>query len=248
MELSSSESEDDAVPQRKRRNFRPRINFYLDYFTERFRLNRLQAERLVQRIGATLRHETERNCALSPREQVLVCLDYLGRGGRYSQAADAHGPHKSTVCRTLQRFDEAVNQQLFQEVVNWPENQQKLQQISEEFYAAGGMPTVGGCIDGTLIRILAPNEHEPQFVDRHGNHSINALMVAGPNLQFYYCCANWPGSVHDSRILRSCSLIQDPYSYQTVLARSEQFITSTPPQLQLANRSFAPNKNTMLLL
>lgn len=68
------------------------------------------------------------------------------------------------------------------------------------------MPLCVGCLDGTLINIDSPSQHEEQFIDRHGNHSITAMVVCGPNYEFFYTSANWPGSVHDARVLRNSSL------------------------------------------
>ena len=65
------------------------------------------------------------------------------------------------------------------------------------------MPSVCACIDGTLIRIATPSENEEQFVDRKGDHSLNVMLVAGSNHQFFSCNARWPGSVHDTRVLRN---------------------------------------------
>ena len=76
------------------------------------------------------------------------------------------------------------------------------------FHAIAGMPLVCGCVDGTLINIDAPHLSEPAYVDRHGNHSINCMVVCGPDLSFYYSYANWPGSVHDARVLRNSGLCQ----------------------------------------
>ena len=67
-------------------------------------------------------------------------------------------------------------------------------------------PRVSGCVDGVLFKIDAPTENESHYVDRKGNHSINAMMVAGPDLTFYYVSAKWPGSVADARVLRCSSL------------------------------------------
>lgn len=53
-----------------------------------------------------------------------------------------------------------------------------------------GMPRVAGVIDGSLIPIDAPTMNEESYVDRHGKHSINAMVVCGPNLEFYYASAN----------------------------------------------------------
>ena len=42
-------------------------------------------------------------------------------------------------------------------------------------------------MDGTLINLdYVPSEREVAFVDRHGNHSINALCVADTDLMFRY--------------------------------------------------------------
>lgn len=74
------------------------------------------------------------------------------------------------------------------------------------FLEKGDFPSVAGCIDGALISIDAPNLNEEQFIDRHGNHSINLTMVCGPNHEFYAVDANWPGSVHDARVLRNTNV------------------------------------------
>ena len=68
------------------------------------------------------------------------------------------------------------------------------------------MPLVCGCIDGTLIKIDAPRDNENNYVDRKGDHSVNVMLVCGPDLQFYYVNANWPGSVHDARVLRNSAM------------------------------------------
>uniref|UniRef100_A0A8D9BCX6 Nuclease HARBI1 n=2 Tax=Cacopsylla melanoneura TaxID=428564 RepID=A0A8D9BCX6_9HEMI len=71
------------------------------------------------------------------------------------------------------------------------------------------VPTVVGCVDGTLINIDAPVENEEQFVDRHGAHSINCMACVGPDRQFFNVSACWPGSVHDARVLRRSNMCAD---------------------------------------
>lgn len=75
------------------------------------------------------------------------------------------------------------------------------------FFVVAGFPLVD-CIDGILINIDAPSENEPANVDCHRNHLINCMVVCGPNMEFYYVSDNWPGSVHDTRVLRNSSLFQ----------------------------------------
>ncbi|CAG7716527.1 unnamed protein product, partial [Allacma fusca] len=106
----------------------------------------------------------------------------------------------------IKRVCKAVIETLLADEVRWPSENSleipiKFMQLSRQ-----GFPCVAGCVDGTLINIDAPTVHEESYVDRYGNHSINALMVCGPDRRIYYITARWPGSVHDARILRNSSL------------------------------------------
>ncbi|XP_048251815.1 putative nuclease HARBI1, partial [Haliotis rufescens] len=47
----------------------------------------------------------------------------------------------------------------------------------KEFYNISRFPGVIGCIDGTHVRIQAPSDNEPAFVNRKGYHSINVQAV-----------------------------------------------------------------------
>ncbi len=100
-----------------------------------------------------------------------------------------------------------MNFEILPKEVQWPTGD-ALRQVPRQLYDMARMPCVSGCVDGTMIPILAPTENEPHFVDRHGRHSINAMLVGGPGYRFYYCSANWPGSVNDCRVLKNSSLLR----------------------------------------
>jgi nuclease HARBI1 len=78
------------------------------------------------------------------------------------------------------------------------------------FIFIGGFPSVCGLVDGTLINIDAPKNNESNYIDRHGKHSLNVMMICGPEMQFFAVNARWPGSVHDSRVLRT-SFVHDKF-------------------------------------
>ncbi|CAH3146850.1 unnamed protein product, partial [Pocillopora meandrina] len=44
--------------------------------------------------------------------------------------------------------------------------------LKEGLFRVGGFPCAIGFIDGTHVRITAPHENEPDFVNRKGFHSI----------------------------------------------------------------------------
>lgn len=112
-----------------------------------------------------------------------------------------------TMCRSIHAVCAQIVDKLLGSEVRWPTNGNS---ISQDFIAAShvNFPRVAGIIDGSLIPIDAPHQNEAGFVDRHGDHSINVMVVCGPNLDFFYVNARWPGSVHDSRVLRRSSLSQ----------------------------------------
>lgn len=40
-----------------------------------------------------------------------------------------------------------------------------------------GFPNVVGCVDGTHIKIKAPNVNEGEYVNRTGFHSLNVQVI-----------------------------------------------------------------------
>lgn len=206
MSADDDSSSDDDRFQRSERVFKDRINFQHDgdkEQRERFRGNEDVVAFLLGRIGSQLEHRTRRNYALSPRQQLLLCLRFLSGNGFYHLTGDSHGIHKSTVCRVIKRVVITINRTLYDELVRFPED---MDSVRQQFFDIAGMPSVCGLVDGSLIEIKAPNENECQFIDRHGNHSVNAIFVCGPRMKFFFCSARYPGSVHDSRAFRNSSL------------------------------------------
>ncbi|KAK2181225.1 hypothetical protein NP493_405g01000 [Ridgeia piscesae] len=92
-----------------------------------------------------------------------------------------------------------------QEWVQLPTQQQADRQKAK-FLRLAGFPNVVGCIDGTHVRIQAPPTNEHEYVNRKNFHSINVQVICDADLRIVNCIVKWPGSVHDSRILRESEL------------------------------------------
>lgn len=207
---SSSESDEDIVQVRLARVFKERPNLSLNFtdfvFKEKFRISKVSVEYILQRIGGYLVHPTRRNKALEPLEQLLCALHWMGCGAQYHVGADALGLSKATVYRCVKLINELLVEHLLGEEVRWPTVNALA--VPQMFMRYANFPRVAGVVDGSLVKIDAPHENEMAFVDRNGNHSINIMVVSGPNLEFFYASARWPGSVHDARVLRVSSLAQ----------------------------------------
>ena len=71
-------------------------------------------------------------------------------------------------------------------------------------------PNVVGVIDCTHIPIRAPKENKEQFIDKDGDISLNIQAVVNHRGAFTNLVYRWPGSVHDTRILKESDLQQVP--------------------------------------
>lgn len=236
--LSSSSDEDDN--NRLPRQMRAKINFNYEEMTdqkflEKFRISKETFQCISYRIAHHMNGPLARENDLSPNEKILLALHWMGSGYQYHVIADCHNVSKQSVGRCVHSFKRAVVDHLFQEVICWPNDPEEINQIPQMFSAIGGMPPiVAGVVDGTIIRLDAPTEHEVDYVDRYGDHSINALFVCGPKREFYYANVNYPGSVGDSRILRLSNLANEwnggwrPFPHAVILADSANELDNYP--------------------
>lgn len=70
--------------------------------------------------------------------------------------------------------------------------------IKDDFHDIKHFPGVIGCIDGTHVWITAPHDHEMDFVNRKGYHSINVQVICDHIGKWIKVVAKWPGSAWDT--------------------------------------------------
>lgn len=124
--IDSSSDEEEQIHDRNRREriFLPRISVprHASTFREEFRVDAMVAEQILNRIGHMIAHPTRNSFALTPREQLLTTLRFLGTNAPYHAICNMQGPHKSTVCRILHKVVHVLNQTIFLEHVRFPDN------------------------------------------------------------------------------------------------------------------------------
>ena len=89
---------EEAIPApRSARQFAPR-QFSEDItdkvFRERYRVPRAVVDHLEEKLGDKLRHKTDRNKPLSPRDQIKIFLHFLGTNSFYHVIRNCHGVSK----------------------------------------------------------------------------------------------------------------------------------------------------------
>ncbi|WAR12605.1 HARB1-like protein [Mya arenaria] len=129
---------------------------------------------------------------------VLVGLRCLAKGAFFSEVADTHGVSRSSVCRIIHGFVDAVINNV--DNIKFPVQRDDQMSVKRGFYRKCKFPNIVGAVDGTLVPILAPTANEESFVCRKGFHAINCQAVASSDLRFIDIVAKWPGSSHDAGV------------------------------------------------
>lgn len=199
------DDEDGVINVTRPRMYYPRINFNLHStcFRETFRVDIPVVERIERAIGLDLQRNTLRSHALSPREEILITLHFMGNGSQYHVNGQTHGIHKSTICRCVHRVCYLITFRLMALFIRWPSDGRYIDRLFRE---KAGFPHVKGIVDGTLVYIDAPSVDEPAYVCRNNRHAINVVIVCGPKHEFFFVSAKCPGSFHDSRCLKASNM------------------------------------------
>ena len=59
-------------------------------------------------------------------------------------------------------------------IINWPPNIDGCRKIAEGFFRMGGMPKIGGCVDGTVVPINPPRLSGSAF---KGKDNVKGIKV-----------------------------------------------------------------------
>ena len=166
---------------RRNRIFRDRTN-PLDRFDDlelfrKFRFRRADILQMTDELKDQLEHPNRKG-ALPPVLQVLLTLRFYASGSFQDICAELIGVDQSTASRAIQRVTEAFMDWVPQ-WIRFP-NQHEAERTKEMFFRMNRFPNVVGCIDGTQIRIQAPQEYEHEYVNRKNYHSIN-VQVSTPS-------------------------------------------------------------------
>ncbi|XP_036142068.1 putative nuclease HARBI1 [Monomorium pharaonis] len=211
--------------RRSKTHMRPRIKDYIEkivpnYTAEEFKMHfRLLPETfqfLLELIGPAL--SSTRSISgrkpISAQKQLLMALWMMGTPDSYRSVCTKFNLGKATAIRTMRRVAYALHT-LAPRFIKWPVDE-RAAKVMIEFEKASAFPNVLGAIDGTHIKIRAPQQDKQSYVNRKGYHSIHVQAVCTQNLLFTSVFAGNVGSVHDARVFRLSPVsqyVQDPEIY-----------------------------------
>lgn len=144
-----------------------------------------------------------RNDCLSPTNQLLLALRFYATGSFLNVAGDFCGVHKSTASKTLKRVSAALAG-LRARYIKMPASEEELRECRQKFYNIARFPKCIGAIDCSHVKIQSPGGNDAEiFRNRKQFFSLNVQTIADTDLKIRDIVARWPGSAHDSHILRN---------------------------------------------
>lgn len=207
-----AEERPDLPGQSTRRRPAPRIfleRTYLQAVPEyhvrrRYRLTRAAIEEVYGKIRTLIDPQTARSHAISGRNALLCTLLILGRGSFQGSSGMMTGISQSTVCRAFFKCVTAICG-LCGEYINFPADEECVR-LKENFYAVDGFPNVVGVVDGTHIAFRPRKTDAAVYANRKKFYSLNVQLVCDSNMMIRDVNARFPGSCHDSYVLRRSGL------------------------------------------
>ncbi|XP_062393448.1 putative nuclease HARBI1 [Sardina pilchardus] len=146
-----------------------------------------------------------------PHITVLITVYWLGHGVTYSVVAQAFQVPAATVCRLVHSGCQAIKA-LRSQVIQLPTGQ-GLDVTGQAFAAAANSPAFARCvgaIDGCHVRIKTPPGPEGQdYLNRKLFPSMQMQAVCDGRGKFLNIFVGYPGSVHDTRVLRNSRIYRE---------------------------------------
>lgn len=175
-------------------------------FQLRFRLTKAMVLELLDLMGSlTPDVQNQRGLPVPPLMSLLICLRYYATGSFQLLQADLFQVSQSTVSRIVSRISKKVAS-LRSRFIKLPA-QAEISDIQRNFFRIASFPGVIAAIDCTHVPIESPGGSDSElFRNRKGYFSLNVQMACDSKLNILSLVAQWPGSVHDSRIFLNSSL------------------------------------------
>lgn len=92
--------------------------------------------------------------------------------------------------------------------IKFPQTVTEILAAKQDWQTKFSIPSVVGVVDCTHIRIPNPKIDGDEYINRKNYPSLNVQATCNAKEWFTSVNAEWPGSVHDSRIMRNSELFQ----------------------------------------
>ena len=169
--------------------------------------------------------------------KLLLYLWYLGTQETFVSVADRFDVALSTAFAARERMTDAFCSAQ-ESIVSWPRSAGEIFEVSQGFHDLCSVGGIIGAIDGSHVRIRPPANDEQSHYNRKKYHIIILQGVSDATFKFRNVYIGWPGSTHNSRVLRNSPLFQSAEGDYHTFFRGNTFLIADPAYA--ARRWLAP--------
>lgn len=174
---------------------------YDSWFRVNFRCGHESFFQIVRIIEASWHHVESipgPNAVFGIRDRVAVTLHYLSHPGAFNQSNQLFGMGKASAVRYVWQVIRVINQRLLPVLVRLPKTSEEWKMMATGFANIANFPNIAGAIDGTLIEIERPPDHEGWYC-RKDFPAINVQAVCDFRRRFTSFSMR-PGSCSDKLV------------------------------------------------
>ena len=179
------------------------------FWKEHFRINLDSFQELCRVLAPQMmKRDTRFRAAVPLEKRVAIGLWRLATGESYRSTSVTFGVGKCTALNIVHEFVRALIH-VREDYLSFPSNGRALENVMQKFELKHGLPQVAGVIDGSHIKIKAPEKDHEAYFNRKQCYSIVLQGVVDSECKFLDVSTGFPGSVHDARIFRRSALYRN---------------------------------------
>ncbi|KAM7427891.1 hypothetical protein ABFA07_021040 [Porites harrisoni] len=176
---------------------------------EHFRISRQTFRFVCDLVRPHLaRQDTNMRKAIPVEKRVAVALWRLATGNSYRSTGLVFGVGRCTAMNLKDEFCSALLMSA-NDFIKFPKGEAETKRAIQAFQEISCFPQVVGAIDRSHIPIIAPKIDPNDYYNRKQFHSIVLQGVADADGRFIHVSTGYAGSIHDARVLRMSSLVNE---------------------------------------
>ncbi|KAL2613053.1 hypothetical protein R1flu_024745 [Riccia fluitans] len=174
---------------------------------------------IVTKLAPTMsKADTRFRNVVSADVRIAATLYQLATGSNYFNTIERFGVGFSTIQEFMPEVVMVIIRKLGPLFLKWQRGE-AMAKVSQKFKHICGLPNIHGAMDGSFIRIRAPQHLADNYFNKKWYTSLVLHGIVDTNVAFLDISYGFPRSIHDYRVLRcSCfmakvndgEILQDP--------------------------------------
>nr|XP_033800734.1 putative nuclease HARBI1 isoform X2 [Geotrypetes seraphini]XP_033800741.1 putative nuclease HARBI1 isoform X3 [Geotrypetes seraphini] len=196
--------------QRRQRVFNTRttlLGLPEEEVVRRYGLSSVAIMALYEDLKDDLDPLTGRSHAIPGLVKLLSAIHFMASGSFQNTVAVVGGMEQSTFSRCFRQVLQAMTSRV-RDYIQFPTQKQQWQDLKSDFCVVAGLPNVIGIIDCMHVALIPPRDREASFRNSKHFHSLNIQMVCDAHMNVLNVVPRFPGSCHDSYVLRHSALFR----------------------------------------